>query len=376
MRILVVCITWPGSSRSGLSLTAAEHVKILFQLGHEISIMGSQPEVLNEELPVVNKVLVASHGSGSMYSPSIVDTKKLNATLVNLNPDIVLLEGWQTSLTHEVLKLSYENSLPVVMFSHGSSVHPFSRKISDILRSLAWWPYKTFMLPSLIKKINLLMTLSLTSDSDRFYDRKLARKLNIPVGHYINIPVNWSENYVPRARRKNQVLIIGYYSHIKNQLLALRVAAEMSSHIHFLFIGSKTGVYYKKCLLLARKLNLLNRVRFCDEIEVDIADEIANSMVIFAPSVTEVLPLTLLEAMACGTPFVATPVGANSDLKGGVFSESEKDHMTAIKEMFENEKIWNELSECGRSHHKSEFTSKNLESQLKFAISNAENLKK
>jgi glycosyltransferase involved in cell wall biosynthesis len=368
LRVCIVSRSWLCHERSGLTLAVASHVRILAELGHKISIIGSNPAVINEKLPIEKIFHVPSSGSGSLYSPAHVNYDQLAKAFRDCSPDIVIVEGWQTALTTAAVFMACGLGIPVLMISHGSSLHPFSGRLIDRLRALAWEPYKRFILPKLIAKVGSLTTLDLFATSPRFYDREVARKQGKSTLLLVNAPANWSEYYLPRDKRKMQVLIVGYFSPIKDQLTAIKVAALSSTDLLFKFVGVKTGGYYNRCIKLVNKLGISDRVVFVDDAECNLKEEISSSLVILSTSLTEVLPLTLLEAMASGTPFVATPVGAIPFLKGGVHLKEINGIRDSIRCLIEDRDVWQEYSYVGRQQFTEQYTIAKVEAQLLDAI--------
>ena len=146
MKVLVASKSWPLTERSGVSLIAAQHVELLLEMGFEVSILGSNITVLDEHLAVHNKVYVEASGSGSIYSPERVNRKLLFSELERIQPDVVMVESWQTAITHAVIESAYLLGIPVFMISHGVSVHPFSNGLMQITRSLGWFFYRYYRL--------------------------------------------------------------------------------------------------------------------------------------------------------------------------------------------------------------------------------------
>ncbi len=372
MKIAVVSRSWPSNERSGVSLIAAEHVKYLFNAGHRVCIIGAYKEVLSEGSSGVVCFQVSASGSGALYSPACVDRHPLFDIFRNFCPDVVLVEAWQTALTDAAIDVAAELGLPVVMLSHGVSVHPYSWRPLDVLRSLGWSWYKLFVLPRRLKKLRILAVLDQKSDSPRFYDRMLAQHLHIPVERYTNAPVNWHRGNSNPEERLPQILVVGYFSAVKNQLAAIRVLAQLQSDLKMCFVGKRSGPYYSKCVALVHKLGLYDRVVFLQDDECDLADQMANSLVVLSTSKTEVLPLTLLEAMASGTPFVATPVGAVPSLAGGLMASDEKSLAASVSELALQPQLWQSCVRAGieayENNYTGEFVGLALERILKKAI--------
>lgn len=360
MRITLISRSWPSVERSGVSLIAAQHLISLVSAGHIVSIIGSKIDISKEQLPAAAMYYVASKGSGALYSLARVDTVALKDALLKSSPDLVIVEAWQTALTDAAVDVAYELNLPVLMISHGVSLHPYTMRFRDIIRSLGWFFYRMHSLPRLMSRISVLTTLDEFSNSSRFFDRDLARKLHIPICSLVNAPVNYTEIAVPFKDRKRQVLVVGYFSDVKNQLAALEILSKLPSEIHLRFIGQRSGAYYLKCRKRAEELGLISRVIFSQDDDCDLASEIANSFVVLSTSVTEVLPVALLEAMASGTPFVSTPVGAIPSIGCGVIASSLEEFQKAIRSLASDYYYWSSISERGRKTYVERYTSNHL----------------
>jgi glycosyltransferase involved in cell wall biosynthesis len=367
MKICFVSRHWPGDERSGVTLAAEKHAEILANNGYAIALIGSGKGVLKSERSQ-EKYHVPAQGSGALYSPARLDKALLEQALKKIDADLVVVEAWQTALTDGVIELASQMDLPILMISHGISLSPHSLAISQLARSFGWQLYKYLKLPRLIRKLNLLTALDLNAKSPRFYDRDLALKLNVPVVQLVNSSLHSIPSFCPHERRKRQVLVLGYFSAIKNQLGAISVMTKLQLDISFLFVGLKSGSYYQACVDEVNRRGLKNRVTFKEDHECNLSQEISESLIIYAPSLTEALPVALLEAMACGTPFVATPVGANASLKGGILVHSKQMSVDAIHSLTANKPIWEEYSLVGRVQYQNQFTESMLERQLLSAI--------
>jgi glycosyltransferase involved in cell wall biosynthesis len=104
---------------------------------------------------------------------------------------------------------------------------------------------------------------------------------------------------------------------IRTFIKACRVVADKLPKARFVVLGSteQTPAYYQKCLEYRRLMNLDGRLEFTGNVKVD--EWYGKLDVVALTSVSEALPLTVLEAMACGIPVVSTRVGACEELLYG-----------------------------------------------------------
>jgi glycosyltransferase involved in cell wall biosynthesis len=368
MRILAVSRAWPSTERSGVSLAAAAHVEMMVEMGHDVSIIGACAPVLQEDLPVEGRFHVPAYGSGALYSPSRVDHQQMTSAITRANPELIVVEAWQTGIGEAAIQAAKTRNLPVLMISHGVSIHPFSKSITDRLRALGWIHYRYGILPRMILNLTAITTLDEASRSLRFYDRDIARQFGIPVFPLGNFPVNWSRTCLVHNARKRQVLLIGYFSPVKNQLSALEILSKLSADMFLRFIGPRSGEYYLQCVRRASELGVEARVIFSEDHECNISDEIASSIAVLSTSITEALPICLLEAMASGTPFVATPVGAVPSLSGGLIRTDVHGHAEAIQNLMNDAELWNKLSNAGIALHHERFSRISIKEQLSSAL--------
>jgi len=352
-----------------VSLIAAQHLNILLNAGYQVSIIGSNINLKDESNAAVVIYHVPSKGSGALYSFSNVDKSLLKKALVDSRPNLVLIETWQTALTDAAVDIAYDMGTPILMVSHGVSLHPYSSALVDIGRALAWSHYRTYFLPKRISRLNAMTTLDENASSKRFYDRDLARRLGVPVAPLVNSPVHWRDSAPDFHYRKCQVLVVGYFSEVKNQLAAIDILTGLPSSLKLRFIGQRIGTYYSKCVKRVVEQGLEARVTFSQDDECDVADEIANSLIVLCTSITEALPVTLIEAMASGTPFVATPVGAIPAMGTGILANDINVQRSAISSLVNDVDHWTRLSQLGRQTYLARYTQEHVRRNLLYAVS-------
>lgn len=323
---------------------------MLSESGHEVYLVGPSPAVLKEPCGIA-RFVVPAFGTGALYSPSRIDSRAFLGVLWYVKPDLVLCEAWQTALTDSAVILAKRQSFPACVISHGVSLHPFSLSPLEILRWIAWIPYRIFSFPRLIRSLKYLCVLDLNSSSHRFFDRDLALRAGKSVRLLPNCPINATSGYILRQDRKKVVLVIGYFSRIKNQLGALRTAELFLSaypDFSFIFVGEKSGKYFERCKKRISSMVASDSISVYDDSECDIKTLLPSSFCVLMPSLTEALPVTLLEAMHCGTPFVASPVGAIPALLGGITAAEPGGQADGLRRLVRDSAMWTRLSEAGR----------------------------
>jgi glycosyltransferase involved in cell wall biosynthesis len=109
------------------------------------------------------------------------------------------------------------------------------------------------------------------------------------------------------------IAIVGRLDAVKGHDLAITALAmpevAMKTHLHI--VG--TGPTESALRALAQKLGLVDRVHFWG-FRRNVYDYLAHCDVLMIPSLHEGLPYTLLEAMALGTPIIASRVGGLAEV--------------------------------------------------------------
>ncbi len=364
---MLVSRDWYPVKRNGIANLSFLHYKILKSLGLEIHLVGPYnsfdvPYYIDANIHEVN-----IRGTGSLYSPIIYNSKHINNILCEVNPDIILVESLQNGISEIMIKIAYELNCKVILISHGISLQPYSLSFRHYIRSFLWLPY-WLKLKSLINKTSAITTQSLISKSKRFLDRDIAKKLNIPIYKLSNVPFNYNNVYVPLENRKKLILVVGYFSEIKNQLLAIKILEKLDDNIKIRFIGKKSGNYYMKCRRIVNDLNLNHRVDFYDDSEVNLASEISNSYLVLVTSITEIQPLILLEAMSSGTPFISSNVGCIDEFSGGLIAFTFDDFIAKIKLLFKSSNLWMHLSSKGQHEVKEKHSYFVISTQIKYLL--------
>jgi glycosyltransferase involved in cell wall biosynthesis len=368
-RLMLISRSWPNHERSGVALAAGAHARALATAGHQIMIVGSDAAVAATDLPVAAAEHIRASGSGALYSPSRLDAEGAARLIQRWDPSLVLVEAWQTALTDGFVDLASALGRKVIMLSHGISIHPYVHRPRDWARALAWAPYALRKLPRRIRALTSITTLDMHATSTRFADRDLAVATGKPVFELGNSPVHVAALRRPRQARKAVMLLVGYFSEVKNQLAAIELMHRLRhTGLSLRLLGPASGAYFARCRERVAQLSLQSQVSFVEDTECDVAEEIAQAYCVLSTSITEALPITLLEAMASGTPFVATPVGAVPSLKGGLIAKDIPALADAVSRLLGDTALWQRLAQEGSSLHESRYTVERIGKQLLTAV--------
>ena len=144
--------------------------------------------------------------------------------------------------------------------------------------------------------------------------RKFKNKISISSRHFINFDIFNIKKSI--QDRKELVGYIGRLSEEKGisvLIKALPIAIKNTKNIEFIIVGD--GKLKDEIQDIIRKNNLENRVKIIGWIPHENIPDLLNELkLLVLPSYTEGLPNIILEAMACGTPVLATSVGAVPDI--------------------------------------------------------------
>ena len=210
----------------------------------------------------------------------------------------------------------------VVYTAHG--FHFFSG--APLKNWLLFYPAERF----LSRYTDLLITMN--EEDDRRARRFHARKTAMVNG--VGVDLSRFDEAFDRETVRGELglaqdvpvlITVGEHSERKNHETVLRTLALLEeAHVLFCGVGEKE----EALKALARELGVENRAHFLG-FRRDVPKLLAASDVFFFPSLQEGLPVSQMEAMACGLPCVVSQVRGNADLvrhgEGG-FLRKPRDH--------------------------------------------------
>ncbi|RKX44209.1 MAG: glycosyl transferase family 1 [Thermotogae bacterium] len=162
-------------------------------------------------------------------------------------------------------------------------------------------------------------------------------------------------------KEKHEGFVVGFIGRIskikdlKTAIKAIKVAKEEIENLKFLVIGPKDEEdYYDECQMLIQLMGLEDTVEFLGP--QNVLEYYPKMDVLLLSSVSEGQPLVILEAMASGTPVVATDVGAcremvEDEIGHSGFIVPPKDYVgiaKALIKLHDDKELWKEFSKNGK----------------------------
>lgn len=147
-------------------------------------------------------------------------------------------------------------------------------------------------------------------------------------------------------------IYVANYSSNKNQLRALEsyLKADCQS-TDLVLVGSSANGYYSKVQNLLEKSSHQDRIHLLSSVSrQDTIDLIKNSYAFLMTSNSEYFPISIIEAMACGKPFISTDVGVVRDIPGGKVCRSDEELIYWMRHFEANPSFVAQLGSVARTY--------------------------
>ena len=336
MKILLVSSQWSETRKTGLGFVSSIHKEILESLGFTVISVGNVNDKTNYEFKNSGRVdLLIKYFKLSNFIKDIIIREK---------PDFVFVESLQNIFSEISIIVAKKLKKNIVLISHGISIFPYKLNFKYILRFLIWIPYIFFII-FVLKKVNIFLNFDNCSKNLRHFDlfiyknilrkekcyqinnfSRFERSNNLKTSHY---------------QSKNKIILsFGYLNHIKNQLDILKIANEIrDNNIIFRIVYSEYSLNYLKKLKNYIEEKKMKNIELINSQETDLNEEIKIIYFFINTSITEVMPLTIFEAMEKGKIYLSYDVGSVSKIPEVIVNNNIKQMTANIKSLLKNESL-------------------------------------
>ena len=345
MRILITTFTFAPQA-NGVAIVVGALASGLARRGHEVIVATGQdaarPSQAAEANPRVVEFAITLHD----WPPD--EVRRYQAFVQSFDGDIILCHGWQNWATDFAFAGFASSPARKVLLSHGYVAHrwvPYKKFAWGFGQWLKFQPY-LWRTPRLMRAFDHIVFLSAREDFNRFFDLWLLRRLRapecsaIPNGTFMEEPGPAGPDFRQQhgLGGKVMVLCVSAYYEGKNQELAVRAFRRAGlAEAVLVFIGNEFTAYARQVMALDSRLaqtQPLGRVVFLEKLGRDTIQAAYRTADLFLmTSKGETQPLVILDAMACGKPFLSTDVGCVADLPGGIAVRTGTQLSRALKDL-------------------------------------------
>ncbi|WP_417370999.1 glycosyltransferase family 4 protein [Gelidibacter japonicus] len=146
---------------------------------------------------------------------------------------------------------------------------------------------------------------------ERFFNSILFKNKISFIPHGVD-----TEVFKPLPRKPHEsfnLVCIGNICANKNQLFLIKLLPNLTENVVLHLYGKEDKEYRKKLEIFINKNNLTSRVYFYGYVENKSLPEVFRKMDVFIlPSINEGLPVSILEALACGIPVLSSDSGGGA----------------------------------------------------------------
>lgn len=338
----------------GISTYVYNLSKRLVERGHEVTVItrGTWRKTYCEEIEGISVYRVRF--IPFFPSPFKIHQIYVNKLLKSLKFDFDLIHLHGTLMPVEPV---FNNSLPVVFTSHGAS-----KKKLDFMeaKTLHFFIVKLLrnhlfkLEQEIVEKSDMLTAVS-NSCADEFRAYHSIKK-EITIVHN-GVDTNF---FVPSKNRSNlrSVIYTGRFEVFKglsDLIECSGIVCKKYPDVKFILVGS--GTILDSLKKQVSKLKLENNIIFTGSLsKSQIIEYYQNATIFVLPSYREGFPTSLMEAMSCGIPSIATNVEGSAELikdgENGLLVPQKNPEKLAesVIYLLENEEFRNKIGANARNH--------------------------
>ena len=381
---------WPHLD--GVQMVNQYMAEGLVKAGHRVTILTSRWEDYYSQYEIHNGVEIYRFVHKSILKFNFGESEKFKSFLLKNREDIdvLIVVAAQSFAGEWVIQISSKLPCKKIMYMHGmkiervnihktKNIYHFMKECVRTLWSCCYFKYYWNKITNFDAAIHLF-----EGDSSYDYFKKHGFQKNIVIKNGCNSvlfePIkNINENCVIRKKygiKSRYFLYVANFYKNKNQIAALRAYYKTNiENIDMIFVGSDKDEYFEKLEQMNQILEAEDRLKHNVKILYRISREdtisiIKNAYAIVLSSDSEYLPITILEGLAAGKPYISTNVGVVPLLPGGVIAHDNRELVYWMEYYAGHSEYVDKLGKIGREYAERELCIDDKVDQLKEVIFN------
>lgn len=328
MRVVILTPSFLPSY-NGMTFATLQHAAMLTDLGHHVTVAASCPGEHREEVAAslaargMGFLPVDISGSGLLSRPVVGDVNSAIEQIAVLRPDVVLVEG-RYFWGYHIIPLMVGRGMRIGLISHGAAASRFAWSIGSVAKWVIYGAYGWVRERRILRAIDAVAVLSAHEDDERFRDARLYRRLGlvpIVVGNTSLESVTSDVQKSVGESGRLRIAVVGDMSPLKNQMAAVGIA-ESNDAVSFVRFYFPAETEYSRLLASRAREKGIANFQYRTGLDREaIIRSLGDIDLMLCLSTTEAQPLSIVDGLARGLPFLSTPVGCLPSMKGGVVSD-------------------------------------------------------
>ena len=299
MRIAILSLLFPPKWIAGTEIASYNVAKYLVKRGHEIHVITSLDEGLpsksKEEGFYIHRVKclgIRYFGIPSFWVTALPCLKKIDPDIIHVQSTMIGMAGF---LSKMLLRKPY------VIFAHGSDIYHH-------------WAFHKFSSRLVFRRASAVIALTehMKREMQKIYNREI---LVIPNGVSLKSFESITTPEILRGKlgldKTAEILLFVGRLHtvkgLKYLIEAMKIISHKHAKVNLVLVGGGNERQYLHEMV--KKLRLSKCVLFVGQVpNSKISEYMFASDIFVLPSLSEGLPVTILEALAAGLPIVTTNV--------------------------------------------------------------------
>ncbi|MFC1961621.1 glycosyltransferase [Chloroflexota bacterium] len=343
----------------------------LVKRGHQVTIYTSDYQLKKDKLPPLDGIRFHAfktwaNVAGLQKTPGVL----LRARREVKGMDVIHLHNLRTFQNIALHHYARKHGVPYALQAHGSLPRIMSKKALKQAFDICWG--KTLLRDAAgviaVTPIEMQQYLDAGASQEKIH----VIPHGVDTEEFASLPPKgtFKHKYGIAADQKI-VLYLGRLHKIKGLDLLVKAFAELRKTLPnvILVIAGPDDGYFKELNNLVATLKLGDKVIFAEALyEQDKLSAYVDADIYVLPSTYEIFGITVLEALACGTPVIVTDrcglADTIKDRAGLVVGYDQKQLGDALQRLLADDKLRSELGEKGKTLARDEFNWENIAAEV------------